>query len=548
MFKNPRLLSIMKFLGRKALGLFFVAVAVGVLWFLSEASFVFVLQTFLVNIGLFQKDQTFLPDWLKGNTEYAMLLLLLFGCFRAAVQFSRTYVSGVANQSFVRHQRSQILEWALLGKINYSSHQLASIFNETVTHSGIFLMRATEFVISGTSFVFFFVMGLSLAPYELLIAMALLSIFVLPLKIFDKKIHKSGEGLREEYAKVNRTLLQVLKNRLFLDLSGQTRQHVESGKKNLERYEAHYEMFYKIYGLKAVLPNLVGVAVIAVVTLLSLHYFKTPPIKLLGFFYIFIRLAQSASDASGTLSDFRLHRPAFQQLRQMSETHQNEVSRIEEPGKKDLLEVQSLELKDVSFSYDSKTPVIKDLSFKLNKGETLLISGPSGSGKSTVTQLISLLLEPHSGEVLLNGANAKNVNVYKQISYAGPDPFLIDGSLRENLLFGSAQKHSDEELVKACQAAEIWSLIDTLPGGLDFVLDESAQLSTGQKQRIAIARAILKDSPLLIFDEATSNIDYEIEKKIMNNLFGNRQQRISIFISHRDTLREFVTREIKLEA
>jgi ABC-type multidrug transport system fused ATPase/permease subunit len=534
------------FLGKRTSVLFLVALVIGVFWFLSEASFIFVLQTFLVSIGLFQKQQTFMPEWLKGHSDLAVYLLILFGVFRSFVQFSRTYVAGVANQSFMRHQRSQVLEWALLGKLKYSSHELSTTFNETITHAGIFLMRATEFLISATSFIFFFFMGLALARYELIIAISILGVVVIPLKVFDKRIYNSGVGLREEYGKVNRTLLQVLRNRLFLDLSGQTRKHVEGGKENLLQYERHYKTFYKIYGLKAVLPNLVGISVISLVTILSIKYFKTEPIKLLGFFYIFIRLSQAASEASGTLSDFKLHSHAFKLLMKMAEDNKDTSLPKVSISKESPQDILNIEFDKVNFGYEKENVIIRDLSFKLAKGDKILISGPSGSGKSTITHLLTDLLTPNSGKIWINKSGSENMLIQKQISYAGPDPFLIDGTIRENLLFGSNELPSDAEIIAACQAAEIWSYIDTLPLRLDFKLDESAQISTGQKQRIAIARALLKSSQIVIFDEATSNIDFEVEHKIMVNLEKHLRDKITILISHRNTLKEFTTKEIRL--
>jgi ABC-type multidrug transport system fused ATPase/permease subunit len=543
-----RVRGLRQFLGARTANLFLAALLIGLCWFAVEASFVYIMQIFLVAIGLVDRGKTILPEFLLVNQEMAALSLILFGVFRSSVHFAKIYVSGVTNQSFVRFQRANILTRCLGDSASLSSHELSSVFSETITHAGIFLMKASEFTVSATSFCFFFLMGMYLAPFELGISITILIVLVIPLKVFDRQIHEAGQGLQSEYASVSRTLLLTLKNRFFLDIIGETSSYVESGKVSLSKYEKHYKDFYRIYGLKQVAPNLLGVIILSGVTLLSLRWFHTEPIKLIGFFYVFIRLSQAASEANSTLSDFRLHKHSFKLLRELNEkltsTRKTQLSSRRVPS-----DCSKIEFDGVSFSYDDGKSVLRDLSFTVRKNDRLLLKGPSGSGKSTTILLLCGLLEPTRGRVRVDGGSSNELDLTGLISYAGPEPFLIDGTVRSNLLFGVRKTAvTDAEMIEACRQAEIWDLISTLPGQLDFKLNEQAQLSTGQRQRLAIARSILSDGKIMIFDEATSNVDFENERKLIRNLVPFFKDRIVVFITHRDTLREFVNKEIDLSS
>lgn len=535
-----------EFVGAKTARLFAAAVLVGICWFFVEASFVYVMQIFLVAIGLIERTKTILPDNLEISHLTGTLALIGFGIFRSAVNFCRIYVSGVTNQSFVRFQRSIVLKRSLRSGAAVSSHQLATLFNETITHSGLFLMKMSEFTISVTSLTFFFFMGFYLAPYELLVSITALAILVYPLKAFNRQIHEAGKGLQSEYATVNRTLLVSLRNRFFLDIVGQTETYLKSGLENLKRYEEHYRQFYRIFGIKALAPNLLGVLIISGVTLLSLRYFHTEPIKLLGFFYVFLRLAQGASDASSTMSDFRLHVHAFKRLREINLSgFDGEGGRLKQ--RPPATTCEEINFDRVSFSYGAK-PILLDLSFSLKAGDRILIQGPSGSGKSTLVLLLSGLLRPTLGKVTVDGRDSESLDLTGLISYAGPEPFLIDDTVRANLLFGvDRDEVADSEMIEALKKAEVWDVVSSFPEGLDFALNEQAQLSTGQKQRIALARLILRGGKILIFDEATSNIDYGTEQRILSNLMPDFKDRLVVFISHRDSLKSYVTKEIQLE-
>lgn len=195
-------------------------------------------------------------------------------------------------------------------------------------------------------------------------------------------------------------------------------------------------------------------------------------------------------------------------------------------------------LDTIAFSYkdSASAPVFKDLSLNIPAGQRLGLAGHSGGGKTTFTQLLLRFADVDSGTITIDGQDIKKVtlnSLYRSIAYVPQDPFLFHRTLRENISYGKPGA-SDEDIIAAAKKANAFEFIKKLPEGLDTVVGErGVKLSGGQRQRIAIARAILKDAPILILDEATSALDSESELLIQSALDKLMIGRTSIVIAHR---------------
>ena len=193
-------------------------------------------------------------------------------------------------------------------------------------------------------------------------------------------------------------------------------------------------------------------------------------------------------------------------------------------------------LNNITFAYNQRQPVIKNLSLHILAGQTIAIVGATGSGKSTLVKLLLRLYEVQSGEITLDGQNIKDIVLWdlrRGIGLVSQDVFLFHGTVRENISYGSPDA-STRQIVEAAKVAEADNFIRELPQGYDTIVGERGQkLSGGQKQRIAIARAILKEPPILILDEATSAVDNETEAAIARSLEKITQNRTTIAIAHR---------------
>jgi ATP-binding cassette, subfamily B, bacterial len=215
---------------------------------------------------------------------------------------------------------------------------------------------------------------------------------------------------------------------------------------------------------------------------------------------------------------------------------------IDEPaesqrGRKFEREVRGeIEFRDVSFTYGSELPALSNVSFHARPGETIALVGKTGAGKSTLINLLTRFYEFDEGEILIDGQSIQDLNIRElrqKIGMVTQESFLFNGTIRENLKMGKPGA-SDEELLEAAEAANARSFIDLLQNGLSSVVGErGVKLSVGEKQRLSIARALLKDPPILILDEATASVDTATERLIQEALENLMFRRTSIVIAHR---------------
>src|SRR5437016_13064334 len=195
-----------------------------------------------------------------------------------------------------------------------------------------------------------------------------------------------------------------------------------------------------------------------------------------------------------------------------------------------------IEFRDVSFTYGSELPALSNVSFHARPGETIALVGKTGAGKSTLINLLTRFYEFDEGEILIDGLSIQDLNIRElrgKIGMVTQESFLFNGTIRENLQMGKPGA-SDEELLEAAEAANARAFIDLLQNGLSSVVGErGVKLSVGEKQRLSIARALLKDPPILILDEATASVDTATERLIQEALENLMFRRTSIVIAHR---------------
>jgi len=195
-----------------------------------------------------------------------------------------------------------------------------------------------------------------------------------------------------------------------------------------------------------------------------------------------------------------------------------------------------IEFRKVSFSYDAQNPVLDNISFRVRHGERVAIVGPSGVGKTTLVSLLLRFYRPTSGELYLDGIPASDIEVWalrRRIGYVSQSTLLVSGSVMENLRYGN-QEATDEEVIHAAEAANIHDFIVSLPAGYDTKVGQNGvSLSEGQRQRLSIARALVKNPDILVFDEPTSSLDNLSERSIFRSLPFLVRNKTLFVVAHR---------------
>jgi ATP-binding cassette subfamily B protein len=243
---------------------------------------------------------------------------------------------------------------------------------------------------------------------------------------------------------------------------------------------------------------------------------------------------------------------------QQAEASQKRINEFlnEKPAIENYVEIETkingvIEFKNLSFTYsDTNITALKNISFKINPGETLAILGNTGSGKSTILELIGRLYDVNNGQLKINHKNIKDLNISNlrgSIGYVPQDAFLFSDSILNNIKFGK-ENASNEEVFEAAKKASVHKNIIGFNKGYETILGERGiTLSGGQKQRVSIARAIITDPKILLLDVCLSAVDTETEERILNNIDALLNDKTTIIVSHRISSAKNATKIIVLE-
>lgn len=349
------------------------------------------------------------------------------------------------------------------------------------------------------------------------------------------------------YKKINIKQMEAgarLNSQIIESLKGiETIKVLAAEEKSLETLEKQYIKNLKIAFQEGVLSNIQGSISSGVSTIgnLVLMYLGATMVidgKItLGGLMAFTSLSGYFMDPIGRLISLQLSiQEASISMKRISEIY--EVDKEQEAENKIDIETidEDIELENITFRYGSRSPVLKDINIKIPKGKKVALVGESGSGKTTVSKLLLKYYTPEEGKIKVSGYDIEELDLYalrKAIAYVPQNVELFSGSIRENIVLGK-ENVSYEEMKTACENASCSSFIERLPAKYDTFLDEAGGgLSGGEKQRLALARALVKKSKFLILDEATSNLDFISEAKIYDTLFNKGRNLTMLIIAHR---------------
>lgn len=296
-----------------------------------------------------------------------------------------------------------------------------------------------------------------------------------------------------------------------------------------------------------------------IIAILSSEFFI--PLRLLGSYFHIAMNGMAASDRMFKILDAEVEdivkvkeNKVYSEVNEDGITFEEKRSDNSKKEDKSFKDV-NIKLKDVSFSYDGKRNVLNNINMDISKGGVVAIVGESGSGKSTIASLILNEHKVSSGEILINNTNIETINrdsIYKNLALVSTNSHIFNGTILDNLLIGKKDA-TDEEIENALKLGRLNDFVSGLKDGLlTDVGQAGSSLSGGQKQRLALARAILADRQMIIFDEATSNIDVESEESIWEAIYELSKAKTILVISHRllnvkDAEKIYVLNKGKLE-
>jgi ATP-binding cassette subfamily B protein len=494
-----------------------------------------------------------MPDWLAGIVGYIgtdKFSILNF----AVLAVISIAIAGAVSSYFENYLTTSVGQWVMhdLRRVLYSHIQRLSLSYHDQKRTGDLISRVTSDIDAVQSLISNVLLGM-LVNVLTLVGMMLVMLYlnwmftVIALMVapglflvvyhYTHRIKQASRAMRRQEGEVVNVLEEMLSS--IRVVKAFAREDYEQKRFERESRES-VEKALQARSVKAKLPPLVEI-IVACGTCLVLWYGA--------------RLVLAGSLTSGELLVFLLYLgKMYKPMRELSkmtdtiskasvgwerirEVLENEMQVRDLPGAKPAPRFKGkIEFDHVSFSYDSNQPVLNDLSLKIEPGQLAALVGPTGAGKTTIASLLPRFYEPRSGEIRIDGTDIrrfKQKSLREQISFVLQESLLFRATVAENIAYGKPNATHDE-IVRAAKLANADEFIDRMPDGYDTMIGErGVTLSGGQRQRVTIARAIIRDSPILILDEPSTGLDAASEKLVFDALENLMEGKTSIVIAHR---------------
>lgn len=450
------------------------------------------------------------------------------------------WLRGVLVVEYTRELQTRAFDNALDARIEYFDREGSDdILNAIVTqaeYAGRVIQHIVNFFEQGLLSLMYLAIALVLAPELTIFAIVFLGGFSMVFRYVLESGYDIGDRVADANERVQQaaqagtqgirdTKLFGLKRELFDDFKNAVGQFASASIKQ-RRNQAAIKNFY----------NLLTAVSVFLLIYLAIAFAEMSLGSLGVFLFAMFRLGPKVSALNSKLYQIENNLPHLVRTQQFID----ELGRSQEPNmdtKPVPEEVQTVTFDDVHFSYQGQDDeALSGISLEFEKGEFIGFVGTSGAGKSTIVSLLARLYEPDSGEIRANGRRVHEMDVNKwrdRIAVVRQDPFIFNDTLRYNLTIGNRDV-SEDRLDDVCEIAKVTEFFDDLPKGYETQLgDDGVRLSGGQKQRVALARALLKDAEILVLDEATSDLDSNLEKQVQQAIERMDREYAMVGIAHR---------------
>ena len=384
-----------------------------------------------------------------------------------------------------------------------------------------------------------------------LVGIALVPISLWALVHYRRRLESRVATLRDRSADIGSFLIETLQATMVVVTSNAQARETERFQGRNNRFIDALMAMQRVTYLSGGLPGLILAGSTALVFVYGGQRVIAETLtmgNLVAFMAYQMRLLAPVQALMGLYTNLATAKVSLDRVHEISDA-EPEVSEI--PGAFKLTNVLgSVEFKNVRFAFDRRVPTLEDVSFDIEPGETIAIVGESGTGKSTIAYLLLRLFDPDDGSVLLDGHDLRGVTLTglrQSVAFVDQEPSLFHTSMRENITYGCPAA-SMSNVEAAVAAAGIHDFISSLPQGYDTVIGErGAALSVGERQRLAIARALLTEPSVLVLDEPTASLDPATERQVLDGYAGIMGDRTTIVISHRLELAHRADRVLVLQ-
>jgi len=475
-------------------------------------------------------------------TRLAVGLLGIY-IIRMGAQFASNYMAHVAGWYVVADVRRQMYHH--LQKLSlsfYEDKQTGELMSRTVNDSNLFEQLISH-AIPDTLVNALLLVGVMavmwwMNPQLMLLTMIPVPMILLAMRGFGKYVRPAFRARQQDLADLNATLNDNISG--IREIKSFTREEIEQGRvgQRINRYRdsmLHALRLMAVFGPLVELASSLG-TIVVIYFGGRLAFQQVLPIADLVAYFLYLELFYQPVRALSRV--WEGIQEAMAGVERVAELLDQQPEVADSPDAVDLPEPVRGEIRfeDVSFSYDDREMVLENIDLIIPPNSVAALVGPTGVGKTTMAALIPRFYDVCSGVLRIDGHDVRGVtsrSLRQQIAMVLQDVFLFHGTVRENILFGRPDA-SEEEMIAAAKVANAHGFIMELPNGYDTLVGErGVKLSGGQKQRISIARAVLKNAPILILDEATSSVDTETELLIQEALDRLMEGRTTLVIAHR---------------
>lgn len=551
---NPQLIrDLLAIASKRVLLLSALTVCAVFLVFFVELAFALSLQIYLNKLGLLNTSIPLPLGEVKSVLQATILFLvvnLLKVGLRSFVQFLQVKTMNL----FVEESRNTIIK-NFLNTADSNTGNFVMLLGDTVSGIGQIIMSLTSALCNLTLASLICLQLIRFSSLTSFIVFSLIIIIFLLIRKTDESISETSHLVWDNWDVNLRRMISNVRNIIFLRTVGQVETEINGSQNVIEAVKIKKDKVARLQSLKHIYLTIMGSLVVVTIPHFITSIDKNGNEIILPFFYLFFRLLDNLNSFSNDASSVSIYRPAlknytswFNRIKAFPEKLTPTIALPED------LKSISWEVNGLHFSFPDK-PLFKGLSFSIKPNSHNCIIGPSGCGKTTLLNLLLGLLKSDSGTLQAvmktpTGDTFANpdmiINFLENVGYVGAEFYTIDGSIKDNILFGSNQEWSDEAITEAVMAAGA-NFVFEFSDGLQYKIAENGTgLSAGQKQRISIARALLKKPKVLILDEATSNLDLNTEQTILNTLKLLADQTTIVSVTHRESFRSAADNIINL--